>query len=428
MKCKLISELTVSAAIFVIIGASFTPVTGSFLNDNKNPLSVKQVDTSDDFDQKIIELMKQAKLPSLSLGLIKNNSLIFSRGFGKYNLFTGKQPTNETIYAIGSISKSITATALMQLYEQKKFKLDDNVSKWLPFNLKNLKYPDINITFRMLLAHQSSLYDHNIESIDSLIEKIGLLRTLKMFFNFPFIPKIMKEPYPMLKELLVPGGRIYMPELWMDYPPGAEANYSNLGYVILGYLVELISNQSIEEYCQKNIFDPLHMKDTRFHPNGLERQRIAVPYITDREGRLIRLPNYDFLYFSPAGGIRTTVEDLSHYLIAHMNNGTYNEYSLLNSSTIRLMHTIQYPNSSYNASNTSIEMKFGLGWLYTTDENNDTWGGHLGSAPGCVAFMRLRVSDNRGFIAYYNRTGFNESERKAVNSIIQVIKEKLNEI
>jgi CubicO group peptidase (beta-lactamase class C family) len=232
----------------------------------------------------------------------------------------------------------------------------------------------------------------------------------------------------MIKELLIPGGRIYMPELWMDYPPGAEANYSNLGYVILGYLVELISNQSIEEYCLKSIFNPLNMKDTRFHPKEVDRRRLAALYEDWRIIRPIQLPQFDLLYFSPAGGIRSSVEDLSHFLIAHMNGGVYNGVRILNESTVNLMHTIQYPNSSYTPINTSFEMKFGLGWFYTTDENNDTWGGHTGGGPGCAAFMRVRVTDNKGFIAYYNRTGFNESERKAVIFIIQAIKEKLNEM
>jgi len=425
MKCKLVTKLSVSTVIIFIIGASVASVVGAIYEKNVTTLSTIRENSNDDFDQKILELMKQANLPSLSAGLIKNDSLVWYRGYGKYNLLTGKQPTNETIYAIGSISKSITATALMQLYEQGKFELDDNVSEWLPFDLKNPKYPDINITFRMLLAHQSSLFDSEISNV---VSQLGLSRILRIFVRSLFIPNILKEPYPFLKELLVPGGRIYMPELWMDYPPGAEANYSNLGYIILGHIVEIISKQSIEEYCQKNIFNPLHMKDTRFHPYELDRRRMAVLYYKQLGRRNIRLPHYDFLFAAPAGGIRTTVEDLSHFLIAHMNVGIYNGVRILNESTVELMHTIQYPNSSFYPSENHPGMKFGLGWYYITDENNKKYGGHSGGAPGIAAWMMIRLSDNKGIIYFYNRTGFTPSEREAVISIIQALKQKLNEI
>ena len=428
MTQRVMTTITVIVVLLVSIGASCAAAQGAVINANRILPSIQQVHRQDDFNQTILELMEQARLPSLSIGLLKNASLVFYRGFGEYNLLTGRPPTNETIYALGSISKSITATAIMQLYEQGKFNLDDNVSEWLPFDLKNPKYHNINITFRMLLAHQSSLYEYNIENISSLMKKIGPLRTLKMLISFPFIPNVLKEPYPMLKELLVPGGKIYMKELWMDYPPGAEANYSNLGYVILGYLVERMSNQSMENYCQTHIFDPLKMNDTRYNPKGSDRLDTAIPYITGQGGTLIRRPHHSFIYFAPAGGMCSSVEDLSHFLIAHMNNGTYNDFCLLNSSTVALMHTIQYQNSSYTPPNSSVTMKFGLGWIFTTDEQNDTWGGHFGEIPGSIAFMRVRTSDNKGFIAYYNRTGLNETEANAVKSIIQTIKEKLNEI
>jgi len=424
MKCKSVTKLSVSIVILLIVGTSITPVAGAILN-NKTLLSERQVGFNDDFDQKILSLMKQAHMPSLSTGIIKNNSMVWYRGYGHYNVLTRKRPSPDTIYMIGSISKSITATALMQLYEQGNFDLDDDVSDYLPFTLRNPKYLDTHITFRMLLAHQSSLFDHDIGKI---MNALGLSRILRSFITSLFIPNILREPYPFLKELLVPGGSIYTPELWMDYPPGAEANYSNLGYVILGYLVERIANQSIEQYCYDNIFTPLQMKDTRFHPYDLDRRRMAVPYYKRLGRRYIRLPHYDFLFAAPAGGVRTTVEDLSHFLIAHMDGGMYNDVCLLNKSTIDLMHTLQYPNSSYSIGNNSPGLRFGLGWYFVTDKNNETYGGHQGGTFGGTAWMMVRLSDNNGIIYFFNRTELDNSEKEAFISIIQALKEKLDEV
>ena len=186
------------------------------------------------FNLKIRTMMRLAHLESLSTGIIKNNSLVWYNGYGFSDRLLLQRASKDTMYMAGSISKVITATALMQLYEDESydFDLDDNVSEWLPFDFKNPNFPNINITFRMLLAHQSSLHDH---------DKISELAYL--FSN---------HPYSYTKELLLPNGGDYHPEYWGDYLPGAGANYSNLGFTLLGYIIERMTDQSFEQYCNDN--------------------------------------------------------------------------------------------------------------------------------------------------------------------------------
>ena len=107
--------------------------------------------------------MNLAHMQSVSACIIKNNTIKWSGNYGFSNRLLLEKPTINTNYMAGSISKTITAIAIMQLYENESydFDLDDNVSKWLPFDIKNPTYPDVNITFRMLLSHQSSLHDHD---------------------------------------------------------------------------------------------------------------------------------------------------------------------------------------------------------------------------------------------------------------------------
>jgi CubicO group peptidase (beta-lactamase class C family) len=113
----------------------------------------------DEFDIKIEEFMKRGHMPSLVACIIKNNTTAWSKGYGYYDYYNEKNTTVDIIYPIASITKSITATAIMQIIENESYgiDLDDNVSEFLPFDLKNPKYPQVNITYRMLLAHQSSL-------------------------------------------------------------------------------------------------------------------------------------------------------------------------------------------------------------------------------------------------------------------------------
>ena len=231
---------------------------------------------NDDIDEEINTLIDQARIPSVSACIIKNDSIVWYGGYGKYNKLLRLKPTKNTVYMAASVSKAITATAVMQLYEKGLFDLDDDVSEYLPFVLRNPKYPDIPITFRMLLSHQSSL------SLSTQFLHIGIAYML----NF------LKSPYPNFEEFFVPGGRAYSPTTWNDNKPGEAFNYSNFGYNLLEYLVGSISKQPFKEYCRENIFIPLEMYNSSFSPRDFKRINLAVPYV--QIGKfIIRGPFYD---------------------------------------------------------------------------------------------------------------------------------------
>lgn len=326
--------------------------------------------------------MKMAHMQSVSACIIKNNTIVWSGNYGLSNRLKLERPNKNTNYMAGSISKVITATAIMQLYENESydFDLDDNVSEWLPFDIKNPNYPKINITFRMLLSHQSSILGHGFTE-------------LKYLFS--------NNNYSFLKEILIPDGSEYHPEYWGNYQPGENANYSNLGYILLGYIIERMTNKSYEEYVDKNILQPLEMKNSSFNLTKIDKENLAVPYYWVG-GFYFRVPKKDFLFLDPAGGLYTTVEDLSHLLIMHLNNGTYQNKKILKNSTIEIMHTIQYPNT-----NLVYGYRFGLGWMIKSDENNNPEiQGHAGDLLCYHARMWSRVSDNTGYIFFYNSGNF----------------------
>lgn len=327
-----------------------------------------------DFEKELTFYMKLAHLPSLSACIIKNNTLTWAQGFGYADIKNNKLATNITIYMAGSISKTITATALLQLYENGYFDLDDDVNKYLPFSLRNPHFPEEPITMRMLFAHQSSLQDPPT--------------LLFHFFATPY-------SYDWLEEYLTPDGCIYDPNVWSDTcAPGERFYYANIGYELLGYIFERISNQTLEDYCQQHIFTPLDMKHTSFHVCDFDINELAVPYFW-QFGRYIPFPHYD-IGSTAAGGIRTNVIDLAHFFIAHMNHGMYNNTRILMSETIDLMHSPQYPNNSDSS------FHYGLGWEIHWSEGT-IYEGHSGSVFGGAAFMFFRDSDNIGVIFFTNK-------------------------
>jgi len=398
-------------SILLFIGMNYIPI----INGSENHLN--SLENKDDhlindfsFNRRIAFLMRLGGLPSLSVCIIKNSDIVWSEAYGFSHVYLRKKATLDKIYMIGSISKSITAIALMQLYENCLFDLDDNVSEWLPFDLKNPKYPDINITFRMLLAHQSSLFEFALLRPSLSFDYIkNLSKIFRIFFkSLPYI----QESSLLIENILNPNGSAYSEDIWMDFPPGSESKYSDLGFIILGYLLEQIANQSIEQYCKENIFLPLGMMNTSYHPNDLARKRLIRPY--DRIcGRPVPLPHYDFFAAASAGGIRTTLEDLSHLLLAHMNDGAYNGVRVLENNTLCLMHKIQYPGSYFQ------NHQFGLGWEIWKNDDGDRYEGHIGSGPGSYALMKMRSSDNTGIIFMTNYRSVNSKFGVKIMSLIE---------
>jgi len=351
------------------------------------------------FERSISRLMKLAHTSALSAAIIKGDDIVWTQGFGLYDRENNKQTDEETIFLVASISKTVTATAVMQLHEKGYFDLDDDVNEYLPFSLRNPIYSDTPITFRMLLSHRSGLATEP---------------------NYPrptFIRMIPGELDldPFLREYLIPGGIHYKPQVWTDSRPGEEMHYANIGYAVLGYLVELISDQPFEEYCREHIFEPLGMYNSSFRVANLNVSRLAVPY-DFQSGGYYPYMHYDTVDY-PASGLRASVLDLSRFLIIHMNGGAYNNVRILEEETVDQMHSIQYEDGR----------RYGLGWQ-TWEKSTEIYVGHSGGMHGVATKMIFRQSDNVGIIFFINERVWNYREQFAFSSIERLLFWKASKI
>ena len=367
------------AVIVLFIGVSIVPTTTGISSKNTQLISEKQYSSINKlaFDLKIKLLMKLGRIPSLSMCIIKNDRVVWYKGYGYSKLLIRQKPTINIAYLVASISKTVTATALMQLYEQGLFDLDDDVNDYLDFEVRNPNYPDKSITFRMLLAHQSSLGG-------SKLSPRYLLYYLKNKNDYP---------YPMIKELIIPNGSLFINSVWNNYVPGLDSEYSGIGFMLLEHLVEVLSKQKFSNYCMENIIIPLKMGNTSFHLKDFKRSQLAISYIDI--GRIyIPLPFAEGFY--GVGGLRTSIEDLSHYVIAHMNGGVWNGIRILNESTVEIMHTPQYPNSSNG------KTKFGLGWFIWGEYMGINPHGHAGCGYGMTSTMEINASNDWAVLFFMN--------------------------
>jgi len=362
----------VVAMAFLLLGAT---IQAAIVEKSGNDYIGERINDAI-FDKLIEQTMRAAHMSALSAAIIKNGKLVWAKGYGLYDRENGKEAKNDTIYLVASISKTITATAIMQLHEKGLLNIKDDVNKYLPFPLRNPKYPDEPITIEMLLSHTSSL------AVDP-----------PAFYSyFPGDLEMKGYPYPWLEEYLAPGGIHYKPQVWSDAIPGEKMQYANVGFSLLGYIVEIVSNETFEQYCQKNIFQPLGMHNTSFFLKNLNVSNIAVPY--EYRGKYEPLLHYAILDY-PAGGLRTNVIDLSHFLIAHMNNGVYNGIRILNESSVKEMHEVHATSSSYF-------FDYGYGFQIW-HIGGDTYIGHTGGLYGVATKMVYRESDKIGIIFFTNK-------------------------
>ncbi|WP_425059504.1 D-aminopeptidase [Sporomusa carbonis] len=291
-------------------------------------------------DKQLLAIMEKYKIVGLSATVFRDNKIVWSGGYGWADLSTGRTVTPDTLFRVASLSKLVTATALMQLYDQGKFGLDDDIGKYLGYRVFNPKYPDIKITFRQLLTHTSSIVDSG--AYDAIVEENpALLRKID------------------IKDMLTPGSRYYTAATFSDAAPGTQFGYSNFGAGIAGSLVEKISGMPFDQYCAKYIFKPLNM-DAGFEPANIKNwKNIAVLYRPDEqlvnfrptkdnynnskpEPASVTAPLGSALGRSPAGGLRSSSVDFAKFMQAHMNGGVYNKTRILRADTADLMHSMQW--------------------------------------------------------------------------------------
>ncbi len=337
-------------------------------------------------DNPIKNWMDKKRVPGLAACVVRGSEVVWSNGFGFANL-SKKIPftPDQTIFQIASISKTVTATAIMQLLENGQLALEDDVTTYLGFQVRNPKFPDTPITFRHLLTHTSSIRDD--ESIYALYAA--------------------GDPRMPLKEAVLqyfsPSGKLSSRKIFSKKPPGADERYSNLGFALLGYLVEVIGQMPLEDYLQKNVFTPLKMFETSFYIKKLDLAKQACPYTYaksakgklcpgDGDGNL--LPegvrpqagyNEHALYSYPTladGMVRTSVHQLANFMIAMMNGGRFEDAQVLRKETIDVQLPEQGP---------------GLGWF-----RDKAYWGHDGSDPGCSTEMWFNPNAKAGFIVFAN--------------------------
>jgi CubicO group peptidase (beta-lactamase class C family) len=275
--------------------------------------------------------MEQNYIPSTTVAVVRNNSIIWAKGYGE-------QQSINLIYMTGSVTKTFTATAIFQIYEQGLIDLDDDVNEYLPYSLRHPNFTNTPITIEMLLTHMSGL-NKDTEPFEWGMAQDAANR-INVTNPFEWLP------YPdWIEAHLTSNGSLYIPETWTPYEPGTVREYSNMGYSVLGYILQLATGKPIWDYMQENILDPLEMHSTGYNFSKFDESQLAIPYEYQLEqdpestGN-IAYPHYNLLAYS-CGAIRSNIYDLARFLLVHMHKGLSNGTRILEEQTIQRMHELQ---------------------------------------------------------------------------------------
>ncbi len=220
---------------------------------------------NDKHDKYFTKQMEKANVIGMQAASIQDGELVWQGSYGLKEYKTDKEVNDSTLFMIASCSKPVTALAVMLLWDQGKLDLDDPANSYLPFEISNPNYPDSAITIRMLLTHTSSFQDN----WDIMMP----LYTLPEGGDSPL------ELYHFVHEYFTEEGKYYDSDLnFHKVNPASKFDYCNMGYVILGLLIEQISGQAFSEYMKEEIFIPLSMNNSYWFLKEIPHQNIARPH------------------------------------------------------------------------------------------------------------------------------------------------------
>jgi CubicO group peptidase (beta-lactamase class C family) len=345
-------------------------------------------------ETEINQIMKELDVVGLSVAVVKKGKIIYNHSFGLKDIASKTPLSNNDIFRIASISKSFSATSIMQLVEGGKLSLDDDFSKLVGFTVRNPKFPQAVITLRMIMSHTASLND--------------------------------SQGYFTL-DVINPDKNINYTKCYNDYEPGTKYQYCNLDYNMTGTVIERTSGERFDNYVRNHILKPLKLYGG-YCVDSLDSKLFVTLYDYDSTKTLVASPgaydprrteiqNYVMGYstpiFSPTGGMKISAADLARYMTMHMKRGKYKGVRIISKKSSRIMQTTVAQKEGY-----------ALALMHTdTLIPGEMLTGHTGSAYGLYSAMFFNAKEKFGIVVITNgcnpvyQEGYNLVIKQTVNSL-----------
>ena len=320
----------------------------------------------------------------ISVAVVKDGKIVYNESFGYKNLETKTPLVNDDVMRIASISKSFTATGLLQLVDKGVISLDDDISDLIGFRIRNPHHPDVPITLKMVLSHTASIRD--------------------------------KDDYFTLDHL---NPAVYgdCAESYFTYKPGEGYNYSNMGLNLAGTILEKVSGVRFDNYVRENVINKLGLygghnvdmldsgKFARLYNwRGEKYEEAKGAYKSTADKMESYVLGYSAPMFSPTGGVKISARDLAVYMMMHMNYGEYNGVRIISEQSAKAMQKPIWMIQNDGEDQYGLCLKEFVDYL--DDEKYNVPGnypvGHTGGAYGLRSIMIWSPADGWGIVAMTN--------------------------
>lgn len=318
----------------------------------------------------LADIIKRFEVTGLSVVVVKKGKVIYNNSFGHKDIDENIPLSENDIFRIASISKSFSATSIMQLVEAGKLSLDDDISDLIGFKVRNPKFPETVITLKMILSHTSSINDS------------------QGYFSL---------------DAINPAANPNAEKCYNNYEPGKGYQYCNLNFNMAGAIIEKYSGERFDNYVKQHILDPLNLYGG-YNTDSLDATRFVKlyeyrsktkkfshdprAYAKSLQDTTKYLIGYSAPKFSPTGGMKISAPDLAKYMLMHMNKGKYKGVRIISKKSSKLMQT-----------KISDEDGYGLAIMNRDDFiPGEIITGHTGNAYGLLSAMFFNPKEKYGFV------------------------------
>ncbi|NMA48710.1 MAG: serine hydrolase [Tissierellia bacterium] len=323
-----------------------------------------------DIDILIENTMKEWHVPGLAIGIVKDNEVVLSKGYGYSNVSNNLKMTDTTVLPIGSATKPFTALALGMLVDEGILNWDKPVKEYIPWFKMYDYFTTDRITTRDLLCHRSGLPHYDIHGI--------------------FTSKTRKQIIEDLQYL----------QPSVDFRTALQ--YQNHMFLTAGYLLEMITGKTWEHFVQERILDKLNMKNSNFSVEELNKLPEHSKGYLFNGADIVETDYLPLVAMAPAGAINSSVKDMINFILLQINNGNFNEEQLISEANLTQMRSPQMNGTPYLWKLDEIEFaSYGLGWFVDMYRGHQMIS-HGGNTKGFSSLMTLIPKKNLGIIILSN--------------------------
>lgn len=348
---------------FTEIGSSLLDAAETIVID---PVIQQRLEKIDPIINKVLEI---SKIPGISVGVVLDGEVAFTKGYGVRNFSETSPITENSLFAIGSCSKAFTTFALGLLVDEGIIAWDDPVIKYIPeFRLHNI-HATHHLTIRDLLTHRSGLPRHEFVWYNTKFSRSELLKRMQYL-----------EPTSDIRE---------------------KFQYNNLMYAVAGIVIERLTGQTWEEFVQNRIFKPLGMNLSNFSVDDSQQSNdFAYPH-SERNEKTEVIPFRNLSNIGPAGGINSSAADMVKWIQLQLSEGNIEGKDLINKATLQEMHRVQMSMPSLPSEESPYMFGYGLGWMTGLHKGHYTVS-HGGGIDGFISSVVLFPKEKIGVVVLTN--------------------------